>query len=37
LILAGVDEVSNPQLRTAWATRRRLLPLLLGSRSRVKA
>jgi peptide/nickel transport system permease protein len=37
LILAGVDEVSNPQLRTAWATRRRVLPLLLGSRSRVKA
>src|SRR4051795_7873751 len=37
LLLAGIDEVSNPQLRTAWATRRRLLPLLLGSRSRVKA
>src|SRR5947207_15570191 len=37
LILAGVDEVSNPQLRSAWATRRRLLPLLRGSRSRVKA
>src|SRR5205823_2524647 len=38
LILAGVDEVSNPQLRSAWATeRRRLLPLLLGGRAWVRA
>jgi peptide/nickel transport system permease protein len=37
LILAGVDEVSNPRLRTERTARRRLLPLLLGGRAWVKA
>jgi peptide/nickel transport system permease protein len=36
LILAGVDEVSNPRLRTERTARRRLLPLLLGGRAWVK-
>jgi peptide/nickel transport system permease protein len=37
LILAGIDEVSNPRLRTEKAARRRLLPLLLGGRGLVRA
>jgi peptide/nickel transport system permease protein len=38
LILAGIDEVSNPRLRTErTARRRRLLPLLIGGRAWVRA
>jgi hypothetical protein len=38
LILAGIDEVSNPRLRAErTAQRRRLLPLLLGGRAWVRA
>jgi len=37
LILAGIDEVSNPRLRAEKTARRRLLPLLLGGRSLVRA
>jgi peptide/nickel transport system permease protein len=38
LVLAGIDEVSNPRLRTERAPRRRrLLPLLLGRRAWVRA
>jgi peptide/nickel transport system permease protein len=38
LILAGIDEVSNPRLRTErTARRRRLLPLLVGGRAWVRA
>jgi peptide/nickel transport system permease protein len=38
LVLAGIDEVSNPRLRTERAPRRRrLLPLLLGGRAWVRA
>ena len=37
LILAGIDEVSNPRLRTEKTARRRLLPLLLGGRGLVRA
>jgi peptide/nickel transport system permease protein len=39
LILVGVDEVSNPRLRTERVerTRRRLLPLVFGRRSWVRA
>jgi peptide/nickel transport system permease protein len=38
LILAGIDEVSNPRLRTERAPRRRrLLPLLIGGRAWVRA
>jgi peptide/nickel transport system permease protein len=38
LILAGIDEVSNPRLRAERTTRqRRLLPLLLGGRGLVRA
>ena len=39
LILTGIDEVSNPRLRTERAERkqRRLLPLLIGERASVKA
>jgi peptide/nickel transport system permease protein len=38
LILAGIDEVSNPRLRAErTAPRRRLLPLLLGGRAWVRA
>jgi peptide/nickel transport system permease protein len=40
LILTGIDEVSNPRLRTEQAektSRRRLLPLLIGGRAAVKA
>ena len=37
LILAGIDEVSNPRLRSEKPVRRRLLPLLLGGRALVKA
>ena len=38
LILAGIDEVSNPRLRAErTAQRRRLLPLLFGGRAWVRA
>jgi peptide/nickel transport system permease protein len=38
LVLAGIDEVSNPRLRTERTVRRRrLLPLLLGGRAWVRA
>jgi peptide/nickel transport system permease protein len=38
LILVGVDEVSNPRLRTERAARkRRVLPTLIGGRAWVKA
>ena len=38
LILAGIDEVSNPRLRTErMPGQRRLLPLLIGGRRWVRA
>ena len=39
LILTGIDEVSNPRLRTEQAEKkhRRLLPLLIGGRAAVRA
>lgn len=37
LVLAGIDEVSNPRLRAERAERRRLLPVLFGGRALVRA
>ncbi|HET8894003.1 MAG TPA: ABC transporter permease, partial [Gaiellaceae bacterium] len=37
LVLAGIDEVSNPRLRAERAERRRLLPVLLAGRALVRA
>jgi len=37
LLLAGIDEVSNPRLRTERTKRSRLLPLLVGGRLAARA
>jgi peptide/nickel transport system permease protein len=37
LVLAGIDEVSNPRLRVERTQRRRLLSLLVGGRALVRA
>ena len=37
LLLAGIDEVSNPRLRTERRERRRLLPVLFGGRLAARA
>jgi peptide/nickel transport system permease protein len=37
LVLAGIDEVSNPRLRTERVRRRRLLALLVGNRALARA
>jgi peptide/nickel transport system permease protein len=37
LILAGIDEVSNPRLRTERVRRRRLLALFVGKRTLARA